>query len=97
MKFVRKVINFAPALIERASKMEKIVYLVEGIPPQIVANVLDEEFSIMARPGLHCAPLAHKTLGMLPDGTCRFGIGFSTGEADVECAVKAVRKIAANR
>lgn len=71
-----------------------VSFNLEGTPPQIVANMLDEEFGIMARPGLHCAPLAHKKIGTLPDGTCRFSIGYYTTEADVHAAVEAMRKIA---
>jgi len=34
-----------------------------------LAYRLDVEYGIMVRSGLHCAPLAHKTLGTFPEGT----------------------------
>ncbi|MGH4119121.1 aminotransferase class V-fold PLP-dependent enzyme [Clostridium sp.] len=37
--------------------------------------LLDSEYGIITRTGLHCAPLAHKTIGTYPCGTLRFGIG----------------------
>ncbi|MFP4456666.1 MAG: aminotransferase class V-fold PLP-dependent enzyme [Clostridia bacterium] len=38
--------------------------------------ILDERYKIMVRSGLHCAPLAHKTLGTYPNGTIRFSLGY---------------------
>jgi len=37
--------------------------------------ILDNEYGIITRTGLHCAPLAHKSIGTYPSGTLRFGIG----------------------
>ena len=38
--------------------------------------LLDDQFGIMTRSGLHCAPFAHKTIGSFPEGTLRFSIGY---------------------
>ncbi len=46
-----------------------------------IAFLLEEEFGIATRSGLHCAPMAHRTLGSFPQGAVRFSIGpFSTFE-----------------
>src|SRR4028119_2391121 len=37
----------------------------EGWEPTDAALVLDEQFDIQCRPGLHCAPWAHRSLGTL--------------------------------
>ncbi|MCJ7690135.1 MAG: aminotransferase class V-fold PLP-dependent enzyme [Clostridiaceae bacterium] len=37
--------------------------------------ILDSDYGIITRTGLHCAPLAHKTICTYPYGTLRFGIG----------------------
>lgn len=37
---------------------------------------LSDEYGIMCRVGLHCAPLAHETLGTLKSGTVRLSFGF---------------------
>ena len=37
--------------------------------------MLDSDYGIITRTGLHCSPLAHKTIGTYPSGTLRFGIG----------------------
>lgn len=58
-----------------------------------VAYLLDKEYGIMTRVGLHCAPSAHKTLGTYPIGTIRFSFGYFNTEEDVLFAVKALEKI----
>lgn len=54
---------------------------------------LENEFGILTRCGLHCAPSAHKTLGTFPQGTVRFSLGFSSTAADVNAALAALRAI----
>ena len=71
-----------------------VSFNVEGMEPSEVALRLDEEFGIMCRPGLHCAPSAHKTIGTSPKGTVRFAPGIFNTAEEVEKAVEAVRKIA---
>lgn len=59
-----------------------------------VAFVLESEYGIMTRCGLHCAPNAHKTLGTFPQGTVRFTFGWANTMEDVEKAVEAIRQAA---
>lgn len=65
----------------------------ESIDNAEVSFILDSEYGIMTRCGLHCAPLAHQTLGTYPQGTVRFAFGHKNTEEDVEYAVSAIRKI----
>ena len=58
-----------------------------------VAYLLDKNYGIMTRVGLHCAPNAHKTLGTYPTGTIRFSFGYFNREEEVLFAVKALEKI----
>jgi len=55
---------------------------------------LDEEFNILSRVGLHCAPTAHQTLGTFPQGSVRFGLGAFNQPEDVCAALNAVRLLA---
>ncbi|MCS7286773.1 MAG: aminotransferase class V-fold PLP-dependent enzyme [Anaerolineae bacterium] len=71
-----------------------VSFNVEGLEPSDVAFALDEEFGIMCRPGLHCAPSAHRTMGTFPKGTVRFSIGFFNTVEEVEKAIEAIKKIA---
>ena len=56
---------------------------------------LEQEFGILTRCGLHCAPAAHRSLGTFPQGTIRFSLGFANTEQDVDAAVAALRAISA--
>lgn len=58
-----------------------------------VAYLLDAEYGIMTRCGLHCAPLAHQSLGTYPQGTVRFAFGHRTTMEDVDDAVQAIKEI----
>ena len=70
-----------------------VSFNIEGIDPAYVGYILDREFSIMVRPGLHCAPSAHKTLGTFPQGTVRMAFGFFNTHEDVDVALEAIRAI----
>ena len=74
-----------------------VSFNVAGRTPADVAQALDESYDIACRPGLHCAPAAHRTLGTFPTGTVRFGLGaFNTAE-EVALAVQAVAELAGYR
>lgn len=60
-----------------------------------MSYVLDKLYGIATRAGLHCAPLAHKTIGTFEQGTIRFSIGYFNTHQDIEAAIQAVRQIAA--
>lgn len=54
---------------------------------------LDSTYGIQTRCGLHCAPLAHKTLGTFPKGTVRFSIGPFTTFEDIDYVQGAVGEL----
>ncbi|MDO4961078.1 MAG: aminotransferase class V-fold PLP-dependent enzyme [Eubacteriales bacterium] len=54
------------------------------------ADILDRDYGIVTRVGLHCAPNAHKTLGTFPQGTIRFSFGYFNTEEDVLATVRAL-------
>lgn len=56
-----------------------------------VADILDHEYNISVRAGLHCAPLYHKKLGTLRQGAVRVSFGWNNGHKDVERLVEALR------
>jgi cysteine desulfurase family protein len=66
----------------------------EGFEPVDLGAVLDSSFGIAARPGLHCAPLAHRTLGTYPGGTVRLSPGPFSTEEHVDRALEALRELA---
>lgn len=66
---------------------------VREIDSSQTAFILNEEYGIMVRPGLHCAPLAHETLGTTSQGAIRFSFGIFNNHEEIEFAVKALKEI----
>ena len=62
--------------------------------PARAAFILDRDFGIMVRSGLHCAPMAHRTLGTFPAGTLRFSFGWFNTTSDARDAAAALAQIA---
>ncbi|MCH5155698.1 MAG: aminotransferase class V-fold PLP-dependent enzyme [Clostridiales bacterium] len=58
-----------------------------------VGNILDEQYDIAVRCGLHCAPLCHSFLGTLNSGTVRASLSYHNTASEVEFFVKAIREI----
>ena len=64
-----------------------------GLDNAEAAFRLEKEFGIQARCGLHCAPLAHKTLGTFPQGTVRFSVNPLTRFEDIDYLQAAVCEV----
>jgi cysteine desulfurase/selenocysteine lyase len=79
------------------SRVSVISFNISGLTPSEVAIQLEDEHEILCRPGLHCAPTTHRTLGTFPQGTVRLSPGYFSSEEDIEVALQAVSRIAANR
>ncbi len=80
------------------NRMGVFSVLVEGYAPLRLAERLENEFGILTRPGLHCAPLAHKHLGTINteggSGTTRLSFGPFLSVLDVQYAANALSSIA---
>ena len=63
----------------------------------VVASLLDEEYGIMTRCGLHCAPTAHKALNTFPRGVVRCSIGHMNTEDEVDKLLSALTEITNDR
>lgn len=61
-----------------------------------VSDELFMNYGISTRPGAHCAPLMHKSLGTEAQGAVRFSFSHFNTEEEVEFAIKAVRELAAD-
>lgn len=64
-----------------------------GMDMAEVAWRLDNEYAVMTRVGLHCAPNAHKTLGTYPQGTIRFSFGPENTREEIDIAIQALKGI----
>jgi len=71
---------------------------IKGFDSGDVGMMLDVDYNIACRTGLHCAPLVHEVLGTDKiHGSVRLSLGAFTTEKDVETAIEAVADIAAIR
>jgi cysteine desulfurase / selenocysteine lyase len=70
---------------------------VKGMHPIDVGAVLDCDFGIALRTGLHCAPLVDETLGTFPRGAVRFSPGPFNKEDYIDKAVSALSTISQSR
>ena len=55
--------------------------------------LLEKQFKIDTRSGLHCAPLAHQHLGSYPDGTCRISTSPMHTTDDFQYLLNALKSI----
>ena len=58
-----------------------------------ISYLLDKNYGISVRCGLHCAPLAHKTLGTFPNGTIRFSFGIFNTLEDITYTIDSIKKV----
>ncbi|MCF8094736.1 MAG: aminotransferase class V-fold PLP-dependent enzyme, partial [Desulfobacteraceae bacterium] len=65
--------------------------------PEDVGAILDADFGIAVRAGLHCAPLAHQSIGTYPGGAVRFSPGPFNTDSDIDQALNAMEQIARSR
>lgn len=57
-----------------------------------IAYILDKDYGISTRVGLHCSPLAHKTIGTFDrGGTLRFSFSHFNTESEIDVCLKALR------
>lgn len=58
-----------------------------------VSLQLDYDYGIITRSGLHCTPMAHRTLGTFESGACRLSPGLFTSQGEIQEVIKAIYQI----
>jgi cysteine desulfurase family protein len=71
-----------------------VSFSVEGFESHEIGFILDRNYGICVRSGLHCAPLAHETIGTTENGVVRVSIGYFNTEQDIDALLQAVTEIA---
>jgi cysteine desulfurase family protein len=66
-------------------QLATVSFTVEGMPADQVARRLGER-GLLCRPGLHCAPRAHRSLGTFPGGAVRFSLSGYNTVSEIEAA-----------
>jgi cysteine desulfurase family protein len=78
---------------DAARRVGTVSFRCEAMPATDLGAILDQSFDIAIRPGLHCAPYIHKSLGSFPDGLVRVSIGPFNSPADIETLVAALKEV----
>jgi selenocysteine lyase/cysteine desulfurase len=65
----------------------------EVLPAAELGGILDQAFDVAVRPGLHCAPYIHRSLGTFPDGTVRVSPGPFSTDQDIDYLGQALSEI----
>lgn len=84
-------------LYTEESKLDRnapvLSFTVNGKDSEEIARILGESYDISVRGGLHCAPLAHQTMGTSETGTVRIAPSIFSTENDRLLLVNSLRKI----
>lgn len=95
LKQIRGVSIHGPS--DAARQLGVFSISIEGYDAHEAATTLDAAYRIQARPGIHCAPRMHESLGTLRrGGTLRFSFSLGTTEEQVDAAVRAVAEVASS-
>ncbi len=70
-----------------------VCFNLENINAASVGDILNEQYNIAVRCGLHCAPLCHKFYGTLNTGAVRASLSYHNTMEEVEFFLKAVNEI----
>jgi len=72
-----------------------VSFSLAGKATGMVGTVLDKQYNIACRAGLHCAPDAHRTLGTFDQKLVRFSFSYFNKEEEVDYAIRTLAEIAA--
>ncbi len=80
------------AVLYSTSLGSTVLFNIDGVSPAEVSEICSKE-NICVRSGLHCAPLAHKTVGSFPSGGVRVGFSAFNTISDVKKLLYTLSKI----
>jgi cysteine desulfurase/selenocysteine lyase len=77
----------------RTGALPTVAVTIDKFDSGTVAQRLNDEYAIAVRVGLHCAPLAHRTIGTFPNGTLRVSFGCFNTEKEVGALISALKGV----
>jgi len=80
-------------IFSKKSSKNVFSFNVKNMDSATVANILNEEYKICVRPGLHCAPLIHQKNKTSENGAVRVSIDFYNSYEEIEYLIYALEKI----
>jgi cysteine desulfurase family protein len=89
LKDIRGITIYGPADSRRQTSV--LSFNLAGLDCGELSFLLDKDFGIITRSGLHCAPLAHKTIGTQDQGTCRASLSYFNTREEIEAFLEALK------
>ncbi len=90
---IKGVKLYGPADAQKASAI--VSFTIDHTDCGEIGYILENNFSVLCRTGLHCAPLAHRAIGTFPAGTIRLSPGYFTSSHDIDYLVEKIKETAA--
>jgi cysteine desulfurase family protein len=76
-----------------AQRVGTLSFRSDVLPAAELGGILDQAFDVAVRPGLHCAPYIHRSLGTFPDGTVRVSPGPFNTPDEIDHLARGLREI----
>lgn len=84
-----------PGPLQPEKRVGVVSLVNQSVEPQVLASILDENFGIQIRAGLHCAPRIHRSIHSQEwGGTIRFSPGPFTTVSQIETSLSAMQELA---
>ncbi|ACB86250.1 aminotransferase class V-fold PLP-dependent enzyme [Natranaerobius thermophilus] len=84
---------YGPPSSSISERVGLVTFNLKNIAADKVGQILDSEYEIITRTGLHCSPLAHRTAGSIDFGGVRVSIGPFTREDEIDQLIQALDQI----
>lgn len=107
-KINNKITNLTTYLINELNKIKNVIvysnnkssgvvsFVIKNKDSVQISNILDTDYHICTRSGLHCAPLVHKYFKTLKSGMTRVSLSYFNKKSEINKLINAVSKIALN-
>lgn len=77
------------------NRADAVAFNIIGRDCNLLASYMEERYGVYGRSGLHCAPLAHKTLGSFSaGGSLRLSPSYFTTKSEIESVLNTISKVA---
>jgi len=82
------------SVIESGKQNPILCFNIAGLLPDETAMMLADNYGIVTRSGLHCAPLIHQAIGAPKQGSVRASLSIFTRREEIFCFAEALKEIA---
>jgi cysteine desulfurase / selenocysteine lyase len=90
---IKGITIYGPADLEKRIGIIPLTF--EGYWPPDAARLLDSRYGIAARAGLHCSPLAHRTIGTIETGALRLSLSYFNSEEEIDYLIACLKELLA--